>query len=294
MPAHALALVLIAALLHATWNLAAKKWGGGPHFVLASSVGVTLLWLPAVLWVGLAELPRWTAQAWAFVGASALVHLLYFNCLLAGYRASDLTVVYPVARGSGPLLSALAAVVLLDEHLGLGGALGLAGVVGGILLITMGPRLIGRGLADDVAIARRRRHGVYWGAATGTLIAGYTVLDGYAVKVLAVSPLMMDYFGNVLRVPLQLPVVLRDPRGFWPELKRTWKGVLAVAGLGPLAYILVLLAVREAPLSRVAPAREVSMLFAALLGGQLLGEGERGWRLAGALCIATGVIALAL
>lgn len=294
MPAHALALVLAAALLHAAWNLAAKKWGGGTHFVFSCALGVVVLWLPAVLWVGLDELPRWSLLIWGFVVASAVVHLAYFNCLIAGYRASDLTVVYPVARGSGPLLSALAAVALLDERLGIYGALGLAGVVGGILLITMGPRLIGRGGGQDATAARRRRHGVYWGAATGALIAGYTVLDGYAVKLLAVSPLLLDYFGNVLRVPLQLPTLLRQPHSFWPELRRSWRGVLAVAGLGPLAYILVLLAVREAPLSRVAPAREVSMLFAALLGGQLLGEGERGWRLAGAVLIAAGVAALAL
>jgi drug/metabolite transporter (DMT)-like permease len=294
MPASALALVLTAALLHALWNLAAKRWGGGPHFVLTCSLGVTVLWLPAVLWVGFAEIPQWSPTAWAFVLASAAVHLGYFNCLMAGYRAADLTVVYPVARGSGPLLSALAAVLLLDEHLGLYGTLGLAGVVGGILLITMGPRLIGRGVAHEADTARRRRAGLWWGAATGGLIAGYTVLDGYAVKVLLVSPLMLDYFGNVLRVPLQLPVALRQPHTFWPELQRSWRGVLAVAGLGPLAYILVLMAMREAPLSRVAPAREVSMLFAALLGGQLLGEGERGWRIAGAALIGAGVVGLAL
>lgn len=294
MPVHALLLVLTAALLHALWNLAAKRWGGGPHFVLTCSLGVTVLWLPAVLWVGLAEIPQWSLTAWAFVFASAVVHLGYFNCLMAGYRAADLTVVYPVARGSGPLLSALAAVLLLGEQLGVQGALGLAGVVGGILLITMGPRLVGRGVAHDPATARRRRAGLAWGAATGALIAGYTVLDGYAVKVLLVSPLMMDYFGNVLRVPLQLPVALRQPHTFWPELKRSWRGVLAVAGLGPLAYILVLMAMRDAPLSRVAPAREVSMLFAALLGGQLLGEKERGWRIAGAALIGAGVIGLAL
>ncbi|MDR7268337.1 drug/metabolite transporter (DMT)-like permease [Pelomonas saccharophila] len=294
MPVHALLLVLTAALLHAVWNLAAKRWGGGTHFVFSCALGVCVLWLPAVLWVGLDELPRWSWLAWGFVAASAVVHLGYFNCLIAGYRASDLTVVYPVARGSGPLLSAVAAVLLLGEQLGASGTLGLAGVVGGILLITMGPRLIGRGVAHEPEAARRRRHGLYWGAATGTLIAGYTVLDGYAVKVLAISPLMLDYFGNVLRVPLQLPTLLRQPQSFWPELRRSWKGVLAVAGLGPLAYILVLLAMREAPLSRVAPAREVSMLFAALLGGQLLGEGERGWRIAGAALIGAGVIALAV
>ncbi len=294
MPASALALVLTAALLHALWNLAAKKWGGGPHFVLTCAVGVVIFWLPAVLWIGLDEVPGWTPLNWGFIGASAVVHLLYFNCLIAGYRHSDLTVVYPVARGSGPLLSAIAAVVLLSEHLGVYGALGLAGVVGGILVITMGPRLIGRGVSHDAEAARRRRLGICWGAATGALIAGYTVLDGYAVKVLAMSPLLLDYFGNVLRVLMQLPVTLRQTHSFWPEVQRSWRGILAVAVLGPAAYVLVLLAVKEAPLSRVAPAREVSMLIAALLGGQLLGEGERGWRLAGAALIGAGVVALAL
>lgn len=294
MPASALALVLTAALLHALWNLAAKKWGGGPHFVFACAAGVVLFWLPAVLWIGLGQLPQWSATAWGFVLASAVVHLLYFNCLIAGYKASDLTVVYPVARGSGPLLSAIAAVLLLGEHLGLHGTLGLAGVVGGILVITLGPALIGRGLSADPDAARRRRLGIAWGVATGALIAGYTVIDGYAVKVLAVSPLLLDYCGNVLRVPLQLPMVLRHRHSFRAEMRRTWKGVLAVATISPLAYVLVLLAVRDAPLSRVAPAREMSMLFAALLGGQLLGEGERGWRLAGAALIGAGVIALAI
>jgi drug/metabolite transporter (DMT)-like permease len=252
-----------------------------------------LIWLPVVLWVGLDEIPQWSATAWACVGFSALVHLAYFNCLLAGYRASDLSVVYPVARGSGPLLSALAAVLLLGEHLGTSGVLGLLGVVGGIVLITAGP-LFGQAHDPEATLTRRRRHGVYWGLATGALIAGYTVIDGYSVKRLAVSPLMLDYFGNLLRVPFALPTLLRDPAGFRAELHRSWRGVLAVAVLGPLAYILVLLAVKQAPLSRVAPARELSMLFAALLGGQLLGEGERGWRLAGAACIAAGVVGLAL
>lgn len=294
MPASALALVLAAALLHALWNLAAKRWGGGPHFVLTCALGVVLVWLPAALRVGVQDMPHWTPTVWVLVTASAVVHLLYFNCLVAGYRASDLTVVYPVARGSGPLLSALGAVLLLDERLGLHGALGLAGVVGGILLITLGPKLLGRGLPHDAVAERRRRHGIYWGAATGALISGYTVIDGYAVKALAVSPLLLDWFGNVLRAVMQLPISLRQRHSFWPEVRQSWRGILAVAVLGPAAYILVLLAVREAPLSRVAPAREVSMLFAALLGGQLLGESERGWRLAGAGLIALGVIALAV
>jgi drug/metabolite transporter (DMT)-like permease len=297
MPASALALVLVAALLHAIWNLAAKRAGGGPHFALASAIGVTVVWLLPVAWVGFSELPRWSLTTWGCVLASAVLHLAYFNCLLTGYRLSDLTVVYPVARGSGPLISALAAVLLFGEYLGLAGGLGLAGVVGGIFLITLGPTLR-RGTTTTADAARRRRLGLLWGAATGGLIASYTLLDGYAVKVLAVSPIMLDYFGNVLRVPLMLAPLMRRPaefkQTFMSELRRTWPAVLTMAVLSPLAYILVLYAMLQAPLSRVAPARELSMLFAALLGGQLLGEGERGWRIAGAACIAMGVMALAL
>ena len=151
---------------------------------------MTVLWLPAVLSVGLAEIPQWSPMAWGFVAASALVHLAYFNALLAGYRAADMTIVYPVARGSGPLLSSLAAVLLLGEHLGLGGGLGLAGVVGGILLMAAGPTFFSKGAAADPELHRKRKLGIAWGALTGATIATYSVLDGYAVKVLALSPVL--------------------------------------------------------------------------------------------------------
>ena len=105
MPASALALVLVAALLHALWNLAAKRAGGDHRFAFISAALVTLLWLPVAAWVGLQQLAQWTPITWACVGVSALLHVLYFNVLLLGYRASDLTVVYPVARGAAPLLS---------------------------------------------------------------------------------------------------------------------------------------------------------------------------------------------
>jgi drug/metabolite transporter (DMT)-like permease len=119
------------------------------------------------------------------------------------------------------------------------------------------------------------------------------VIDGYAVKVLLMGPVLFDYVCNLLRIPLQAPLVWRE-RATLPDIVRAqWKAVLAVTVMGPLAYILVLYAVQMAPLSHVAPAREVSMLFAALIGGRLLGEGDRSSRIAGACCIAAGVIALA-
>jgi drug/metabolite transporter (DMT)-like permease len=136
--------------------------------------------------------------------------------------------------------------------------------------------------------------GLRWGAATGLLIAGYSVIDGYAVKVLLMGPVIFDYFGNLLRVPLLAPLVWCDRPALQQCWREQWRPALAVATLGPLAYILVLYAVTLAPLSHVAPAREVSMLVAALIAGRLLGEGDRGWRIAGAVCIACGVAALAL
>jgi len=291
MPLNALALVLSAALLHALWNIAAKKAGGNHHFALISVLITCVLWAPVALWFGLQEWSRWGLREWAALSTSAVVHVLYFTVLLTGYRKSDLTVVYPVARGSGPLLAALSAVLLLAEPLTLLGAAGALAVCGGVFLLAGGPALW-RG-SQDAATRQRALAGVRWGALTGALIAGYTVIDGYAVKLLLIGPVLVDYVGNLLRVPLLLLPSLRDLAGLRSAWREQWRHALVVATLGPLAYILVLYAVQVAPLSHVAPAREVSMLFAALIGGRLLGESDRGLRIVGAACMAAGVVALA-
>ena len=288
----ALSLVLTAALLHALWNLVAKRAGGGNHFVLIGSLLVVVLWAPAVAWVGVQALGEFGAIEWAVLVASAVLHLVYINTLLHGYRVSDLTVVYPVARGSGPLLSAIGAVLLLGETLSLVSAAGALAVVGGVFLIAGGPALWRT--AHDPTQRERVRKGVRWGALTGAFIAGYTLVDGYAVKVLLISPILLDYVGNLLRIPAMVPFALRDRSGFALAWRSQWRAALVTATLGPLGYVMVLYAVRLAPLSHVAPAREVSMLFAALLGGKLLGEGDRWLRLLGAASIAAGVAGLAV
>jgi drug/metabolite transporter (DMT)-like permease len=295
MPLSALALVLAAALLHAGWNLIVKRSGGDHRFAFLTSLFTGVLWAPAAWWFGADELPRWGAAQWAIVSASALIHVAYYLTLLRGYREADLTVVYPVARGSGPLVTVFASVLLLGERLSLPAALGVAAVCGGVFLIAGGPALWRAAThAHDLAARARVRAGLGWGGATGALIAMYSVVDGYAVKVMLMGPVLFDYVCNVLRIPLQAPLVWRERATLPALLRAQWKAALAVTLMGPLAYILVLYAVRMAPLSHVAPAREVSMLFAALIGGRLLGEADRGLRIAGAGCIAAGVIALAL
>jgi drug/metabolite transporter (DMT)-like permease len=291
MPSSALALVMLAAVLHASWNIVAKRAGGDHRFVLLTGLLTSVVWLPAGLWFGWHEVPRFGWREWAAISASAAVHLLYFNALLKGYRVGDLTVVYPLARGSGPLVTAAVAVLLLGETLTAGGALGVLAVCGGVFLIAGGPGLWRA--AHDTAHRERTLAGVRWGLITGLLIAGYSVIDGYAIKVLAIGPVIFDYLCNLLRVPLQLPTVLRERATLVATFKAQWKPALVVSTLGPLAYICVLTALQQAPLSHVAPAREVSLLVAALLGGKLLGERDRGLRLLGAACIAGGVMLLA-
>ncbi|HRI19074.1 MAG TPA: EamA family transporter, partial [Burkholderiaceae bacterium] len=171
----ALSLVLVAALLHAGWNLVAKRAGGGNHFVLLGAVFVTVVWAPVALWMGAMAVGALGALEWAVLGASAVVHVLYFRCLLHGYSLSDLTVVYPVARGSGPLLTSLGAVVLLGERLTLVSAAGAAGVVCGVFLIAGGTSLWRQ--AHDPTQRPRVRRGMAWGAVTGGFIAGYRLID---------------------------------------------------------------------------------------------------------------------
>jgi len=182
-------------------------------------------------------------------------------------------------------------VVVFGEYLSTLGVLGIGGVVLGVFLIAGGPGLFRA--AHDPARRQRVLTGVFWGLLTGALIASYTVLDAYTVKVVAISPILLDFWSDILRLPLAAIPVLRDRREAWRLWKLQWRYALVVAIFSPVAYVCVLYAVRLAPVSHVAPMREVSMLFAALIGGHLLGEGDRLPRIAGALAIAIGVMALA-
>lgn len=292
MSAPALALVLVAALLHALWNVVAKKAGGDGRFALLVACFIVVVWAPVGLWAGWEAVPRWGFAEWALIVASGVTHLVYFHVLLRGYAASDLTVVYPVARGTAPLVASLGALLLLGESLSTLGALGVLAVTGGVFLIAGGPGLWAK--AHDPAQRARVMAGLGWGGATGLLISAYTLIDGYAVKVWLISPILIDYFGNFARIPFMLPMALRNPGAVRQAWRTQWKHALVVATISPLAYVLVLYAVKLAPLSHVAPAREMSMLFAALLGGKLLGESDRGLRIAGALFIGLGVAGLAL
>ncbi|HET7810343.1 MAG TPA: DMT family transporter [Steroidobacteraceae bacterium] len=280
----ALTLVLLAAVTHASWNISAKFAAESRHFVWLFSAGSVLVYAPVVIGVVWVEQPQFTPRHWLALATTSVLHLLYSISLQAGYRHSDLSVVYPVARGTGPLLSFIGAAWLLGEAPTLQSALGMLLIVGGILLVA---GLVGRH-------ERAPGAGVFWGLTTGVLIAAYTLNDGWAVKVLSISPFVVDFTGNLFRMTVLAPRAWRDRRRLALEARVYRKPVIIVSVLGPLGYILVLFAMRMAPVSHVAPARELSTLVGAWVGSRMLRESSGPWRIAGAALIVAGVISLAM
>jgi len=283
MPPLALLAVLLAATTHATWNLFAKRAAGSRHFVWLYSLGSIVVYAPIVTWVLITQRTQFTAIHGFALAATAVLHLGYSLMLQAGYRASDLSVVYPLARGSGPLLSFVAAVVLLGERVTMLSMVGVVLVVAGILLVA--------GLTRTVA--NLPKAGVAYGLGTGAFIAAYTVNDGWAVKVLLISPFIIDFTGNLFRVVVLSPQAWSDRVRARREIREYAKPALVVSILGPLGYIMVLYAMRVAPISHVAPARELATLLGAYFGAKLLKERAAPERLTGATCIVIGVISLA-
>ncbi|PTV97336.1 EamA-like transporter family protein [Rhodobacter aestuarii] len=282
-----LLLVVLASFLHASWNLLAKRAASaGPVFVLAFSLIAWVIYTPWVVWL------IWHggfALSWMGAGvllASSVLHLGYNLCLQRGYQRADLSVVYPVARGTGPMLSTLAAFVVFREPPTSAGVAGLIAVVGGIVLIAT---------QGNIAAFRRPegQAGVRWGLATGGFIASYTVTDAMAVKMLGIAPVVLDWVSNLLRVLMLLPMVLANPARARAAMRGHWITALGVGILSPLSYILVLTALTQgAPLSLVAPMREMSMMVGALMGMLILRETVGRWRLIGCAVLIGGVILL--
>lgn len=285
MSALALALVLAAAVIHATWNFLLKRSGGGTAFVWWFAT------LSAVIYAPLALAVVWWTQpslGWTHVGlmfASAALHTIYYMLLDRGYRSGDLSLVYPLARGSGPLITVLCAVVLLQERPSAVAVVGALLIGAGAVLLTGNLRqLRDRGSLPAVGFA----------LLTGCMIASYTLVDKIAVAAYLVPPILQDWAANLGRVVLMTPMALALKRELQSTWRRAKKNIIAVAILCPLSYILVLTAMVFTPVSYVAPAREISILVAAVMGTQLLAEGDATRRLTAAAAMVAGVVCLAL
>jgi drug/metabolite transporter (DMT)-like permease len=277
-------LVAGAALAHATWNIAIKRAGTtGPSFIWAGFVVGAIVFAP----FGIASLIAEGTDllAWLPLAAvSGALQVIYFLVLQRGYRLGDVSIVYPLARGTGPLLSVVFAIVLLGERptwLALAGA---AVVIAGVMII---------GFAGGLSRARVNRAGILYGLIVGVLIAIYTLWDATAVTIHDMPPVGL-YWGSVVfqLILLALPAMRR-----WPETVSTarqhWVAVLLFGILSPLAYILILMAFELAPVSIIAPAREISVVLVGLAGWLLFREPHPVQRLAGSAVILLGVALLA-
>ena len=281
----ALTLILAAAFIHATWNLLNKQASGHATFTWVVAVLSALLYAP----VTIAIIQVWDLEidfvAVGMMAGSAALHTAYFVLLNQAYRAGDLSLVYPLARGTGPLLSSLAAILFLGERPSAIALVGALLIIGGVLILTTNFANLRKSGAENA---------VLYALVTGLFIAAYTIWDKQAVSHFGIAPLVLDWGANVGRAIFLTPFALKYSDQTINEWREHKYEAIAVAVLIPLAYILVLTAMRFTPVSYVAPAREISILIGTAMGARLLSEGDAPRRLAGASAMVLGVVALAI
>ena len=290
----ALSLVLTAAVLHAVWNLSAKRAGSGLPFVFAVGIVMTAYYLPLVvgmlLWSDDPSLNRVTIGVIAVSTALKTGYALY---LQRAYRSGDFSLIYPLVRGSAPLLAMLGAVLFLGERpapLGIAGALC---IVVSIFFLSHGERLWQKTTSTGAAAPPRLR-ALGNALIAGSFIASYTVWDRNGVSFHGINPVVFDGFTNIGLTLLLAPFAWsrrQQVRDVWRKNRRE---VLIMATLSPLAYVLVLTALSFSPVSYVAPAREFSILIGAYLGARIFKEPENPRRIKYAMGMIVGLVALAL
>ncbi|MEK6206494.1 MAG: DMT family transporter [Chloroflexota bacterium] len=285
MSAFALGLVLLSAVFHATWNLLAKRAGADTAFLWLAYIVGAIVFAPFAIGILVIAQPAIGWVALLFVAVAIGLQTLYFATLTAGYRAGDLSLVYPIARASGPLLAVIGAVAIFGEHPTLVAIAGALAIVAGAFVLSGDPRaLLREGAGPAVGFA----------LATGAVIALYTLWDKTAVSIVLIPPLLYDWATVVGQAIVVTPVALRRRDAVRETWTRHRSEVIGVGVLSRLAYILVLTALVVSPVSYVAPAREIGILIGAILGARVLAEGHVMRRGIGAAAMVVGVLALAL
>ena len=285
MPGTALALVVAAAVLHAAWNALAKQGRDQLLFLWSSVTLASLALAPwGWVWLGPEGLPR---GALPFVAATIALHALYFWALGRSYGSGDFSRVYPIARGLGVALVPVGAFLLLDERVSPLGAAGIALVVVGCA----GLHLPGRMPRSTPAVSRRAG-GTWWALLTGLSIAAYSLVDkGGVARLHPVPYIALMGAGSSL---VLLPVVLGRRAALRREWAASWRAIVVASTMNLTAYLLVLFAFRLSKAGYVVAARELSILFSAVIGSLWLGEGRLLPRLAGASVVVAGVALVAL
>lgn len=291
------ALVLAAAVLHASWNALVKAGGDRLAVLTIVNLAPAAITIPALFF-----LPpmNWEAAPW--LALSTACHLVYYGALLSAYRYGDLSQVYPIARGSAPALVALGAWLLAGETLGMLQLSALALLSAGLMALAWRPRravaaVAGRGaiLAENGAKPTEPdRRAVFFALLTGLSIAGYSVSDGMGVRASGSPFAYICWLFSVDSLPLVLFLLWRRRGRVLQSIGRSWRAGLAGGLIAALAYGTVIWAMNGSGMAQVVALRETSVLFATLIGTWLLAEPFGGRRLAAAAVIVAGAILLQL
>lgn len=272
-------LVLLAALLHASWNAIAKSGASKLLDITTMTVAAGILCAAALPFL---ESPA--RAAWPWLAVSVVLHVFYFATLAGAYRWGDLSHAYPLMRGVAPLLVALFGALLLDDALG-------AAMWVGVLLISAGILL--PFLLRPAALGMPGK-GTLFALANSAIIASYTLVDGQGTR-LSASPVAYSLWLFVLTAfPLTVLTLVRDGGGLWRHMRRHWARGAIGGFLTVASYTIVLWAMTHAPIAAVAALRETSVIFAALIGSLLLKEQMGRSRIAGAIVVACGIAVLRL
>jgi len=276
MPLEVTLAVLGAALAHATWNAMIK-----------SSRDVLLDMTLVVFFAGLLTAPFMLAvplpptAAWPYIAASMALHLVYYIALVGAYRAGDLSHGYPIMRGVAPLIVSVCALAWLGE-------VPTPGVWAGVLLICGG--VLSLGFAGFRWAESRVSLG--WALLNALIIASYTLVDAAGVRVSGRAEVYVVWLFTLDAIPFTVLIFVLKKEQLLPYVRRFWLRGLVGGVLSAGAYGVVLWAMTRAPVAAVAALRETSVIFAALIGAWLLKEGHIARRIAGAVTVAAGVIAL--
>ncbi len=277
---HLVALVLLAALLHATWNAVVKA--AGDRFLSFTAIRGTGA-LVALCVVPLVPLPA--AEAWPYIVCSWVIHNLYYVVLLQAYRFGDLSHVYPLARGIAPLTVAMLAAAFAGEVPTAGGAFGIALVSAGLIsLMFAGGRPPVLGEEGHAAKA------LGFAAMTGLFIAFYTVVDGLGIRASGTTFGYIVWLNVGEGIPFMVAAIATRPAAVAPFLKGNWRRTTSTGLLVVAAYGLVLFALSQGAMAHVSALRETSVLFAAAIGTLFLKEPFGRVRIAAAVAIVAGVV----
>lgn len=285
----ALALVLAAGLLHATWNLLFKQAKDKPSFVLLFGLTSVVIYLPVFAFMaGRQPIPT---EAWLAIAASGVVHAFYFATLGRGYSVGDLSLVYPLARGTGPLLVPVWAALFLGERPSATGLAGILAVVGGVYALHL-QELSWRGLLAPLLSVRTRV--TRTAMLTGLLISIYTTVDKVGVS--HAEPFVYMYLFSALYTLLYAPFVLATSG--WAAVKAEWRlnarSILAVGFLVVFTYTMVLFAMTMSHVGYVAAARESGVVVGAVMGTVLLKESYGRAKVGGSILITIGIALIAV